>query len=768
MTLKVLMQRLAAVVLSLLLCTRAFAAETDKSRPQAAAVPTQSIFDQDEDKVEAVADSLEYSKTDKKIIARNNVVVRYHDDHLTADFAQVDPDTKTVYATGHVLIFHKDIPVAKGDEITYDFKNRSGSFPDGRGFTAPWFVNGKEVKQLEKGKRIIKDGSATTCNLEHPHYEIRGKSVKVIDNDKMIIKNAFIYVLGKPVFWLPYMIIPLRPDINAPIAASVGYNSRLGYYIETTKGFSINENIGGKAHLDYRTRRGIGGGVDLNYNYGQWANGIVKGYVTQDKKAPRTSGTNNGFQNTEDRTRGRLTWIHRTDIDPNSNVILRYNRIEDEYFLQEFFRKESQAEIEPQSFVTLTKNTENWGSLVHVEKQMNRFESLVERLPRVQLDWRDQPLFGSKVFYKSEVAYDNLSKVHGRVRPDNEDANRADQLNEWSLPVEWNHLKFSPFVNLRETYYSRNKESSSDRFRGAFGYGGDVRTQFYKTYDAHYDKMGMEINELRHVIEPLVQYRGDKVTMNPGRLENFDSVDRLDSSDQVTVGVENRLQTKRVVDGKVRRVDIVSLNSYVNQLRLQDSGGFGSSLTNLYEGRTESTLLSNDTLFNQEVVLRPYEWLQYQARFDHSIRQNKLRAFNHDFVLKFRRVKFVFGQRFIRNIGDIPGGDQFAFETLWTINPLWKLGGYVRWDAENKGRDEYQVMFTRDLHDFILDFGYNVKTSSIDSSNREFFFDFRMKAFPAYALRSGAHSSFAEPHIGPTVDGSGGGSADPYSYYENY
>lgn len=729
-------------------------------------LPNRQMYDQPTEQIEAVADSLEYSKTDKKITAKGNVVVRYRDDHLTSDFAEVDSATNQVHAEGHVIVFHKDVPTAQGDVMDYNFATKSGSFPDGRGFFTPWFVTGKDSRQLGPHTRVIKDATATTCNLEKPHYEVRGRSVKIIDNDKMIISNAVIYVLGKPIFWLPYLVIPLNIS-SLPFTVSAGYKSRFGYYIEATKGFSINKNIGGKMYLDWRSKRGVGGGADVNYDYGQYGTGIIKAYVTQDKIAPRTSGGDNGFKNTEDRTRGRLTWVHRTDIDPNTNVILRYNKIEDEYFLQEFFQRESRAEIEPQSFVTATHNTEQYGALVHVEKQMNRFESLVERTPHIQLDWRDQPLLGSKYFYQSQFSFDSMNKVFGRKRPDDENANRFDQFNEWTRPLNYNHVQFTPFINMRETFFSRDSYGDQNSFRANFGGGADLRTQYHKTYPIEFEKLGIEVNQLRHIIEPLLQYRTDKPTMNPGNLINFDSIDRIDDSDKVILGLENRLQTKRVIDGKVKRVDIVSMNSYLTYLRLGDSGTFGSGLTNLFQGDTESNLHSQDVLASQEVVLRPYDWLQYQVRADYSVHTNELRSFNHDFVTKFKRFTFMFGQRYISNIGTIPGGDQFIFQTSWVINPLWTVTGYLRWDAKQSGRDEYQVMATRDLHDFILDFGYNLRSSAISSSNKEVFFDLRLKAFPLLNLRSGSRSTFAEPKISPTVDGADGSVIQPFSYYDN-
>ena len=49
----------------------------------------------------------------------------------------------------------------------------------------------------------------------------------------------------------------------------------------------------------------------------------------------------------------------------------------------------------------------------------------------------------------------------------------------------------------------------------------------------------------------------------------------------------------------------------------------------------------------------------------------------------------------------------------------------------------------------------NVKL--INSSNKGLFFNFRMKALPTLALRSGPRASFSEPRIGETVAGANEG-----------
>lgn len=768
------------LVLSSFLSSAAFAADASPSpKPKTKSPDIASInpLIAKQPKIEVVADNVEYDRKADKIVATGNVTLRDRDSDttITCDYAEVKTDSKLVYAKGHVVIFRKGKAVSHGTEIHYDFENQTGSFPEGRIITIPWIITGESMKQASKKVDVVENGTITTCDLEKPHYELRAKTVKIIQGDKMIAKNIWIYVLDRPIFWWPFFVFPLHNQGNLPFSVSVGYNSRHGYYIETSAGFGITENIWGKWHLDYRSLRGPGGGMDINYNFNDkfgaqklLGQGFVKGYVTQDKRAPSVIDDSNSYSGFDDRTRGRLTWVHRTDIDEHTNVILRYNRIADEFFLQDFFENESRSEIEPQSFVTFTKNSENFGFLGYVEKQANDFESLVQRLPQVQFDWKTQPFFNDHLFYENQTSYVNLNKERGRLNDDfNEHATRYDTFHEWTLPLKWNELKFTPFLDLRGTYYDRQRLDPSDVFRTILASGVDLRTQFYKTMDVNFNKAGIEINQLRHIFEPVVQYKTQTSSVSDEKLANFDSIDRLDDANVLTFGMENRLQTKRMVNGSLQRVDVVSLNTYLSYEMHPDGHPLGSQLYPPFEdGRTKSGF----TIGSQEIVLRPYNWLQSETRFDYDLGRVNMRVFNQDIVLKKGRLKVVFGYRRVRDFQDFDGNEQYVFDTSYILNPLWTLGGYVRWYGGSM--QEWQVIATRDLHDFILDLGYNVRNSDIQQNNKELFFNFRMKQFPELALRSGHRSSFSEARIGQTVAGSnqeaGISSQNTYQAYQQF
>ncbi|MBP9864947.1 MAG: LPS assembly protein LptD [Candidatus Omnitrophica bacterium] len=736
------------------------------SASQSRSLPIQTIFDEQDSQVEVVADQLEYSRAQKKMIAQGHAVITYQNVKITSDYAEVDTQAKQAYARGHVFIFRGDSLASKGEQVYYDFGNHTGRFPDARVVTEPWFVNGQKVDQVSQGVLKVDEGCLTTCyQEENPNYKIRAKSVTLYTGDKMIARNVTLYIMDKPVFWLPYMILPLNLK-QAPIMVNPGYSSEDGGYIKTAVGYSINGNLSGKILADWRAKRGAGGGAILDYDYGKYFQGQVVGYLTQDKRAPtpgslNAEGLEDPYGNTEDHTRGRLTWRHRTDFAPHTHIIAKYHRAEDEYVLRDFFHQEERIETEQHSFVAATHNTERYGLLVHAEKRMNNFESIVEKLPELRADWRNQPFMKPWLFYQSRAGYVNFHNRYERSDRE-EDVNRFDNVHEWSAPVKWNELKFTPYVNARGTYYTRQRNDPEDRFRTALGGGMDVRTQYYKTYNVTSDKAGIEINNLRHVVEPSVGVNSiHPSSVGDESLTHFDRVDKIDDMDVVTLGLENRLQTKRVINGKMQRVDIVSFNTFLNYVahpRSIDDPNYISSV-------------------DPEVVLRPYQWLQYEARARYDVDNHNFQVFNQDLITRLGRAKFLFGNRFVQNpetissAGALDVSNLVLFEASYQLSKLWKVGGYISFDADSAILQEWQVSATRDLGClWLLDFGFDVRNSDISESNKELYFNLRMKNYPDFGLRTGSRATFADPRIGETVAGANqfGGIQSSRYYYENY
>lgn len=701
--------------------------------------------------VEVVADSISYDKRLHKVVGRGNVVVTYKDVKLQADRAEVSTDNKAVVAEGHVTVFDGESTLS-GDRAEYNFERRTGSFPRGTGYQYPWYTSGETIDQVSKDEIRVSQGSATTCNLERPHYDVVSKNVVVYPNDKIVLKNSYLRILGKKVLWIPYLAIPLD-ERESPFEMKTGYSDNFGFYLFLAKGFSLHKNVKLKGHFDFRTKRGVAGGADLGYNIPNFGRGKVVTYLVDDKRAP-TPGALNPFSERREDTRYRLSVRHRTDFDPDTHAIVNWHELSDEFLIQEFFQREDRRESRPRSQVVVDRSRDDYGMFAEVVSRTNKFFSEIEKLPRLNFTWKNQPLFDTKFLYKHETEFANFQKRTARQSLE-EDVIRVDTTHELQRPMQFldARIKATPYANLREALYTKNRSGGDNFVRTLIGYGLETRSRYQKVFDLSSNFLGLEINKLRHISEPIVRYDAIRVdTDSPGELFQMDEFDALHAHDVFTIEWDHRLQTKRLRDGVLQRVDLVSYNTFVNY-ELNGGRQGGSSLTD----------------WGHQLTVRPYDWLLFDmdAVFDFSTRDFRQTLF--DVVLEpiHDRIRLVLSQGYLSEKEGLPGSHILSYDLVVKLNERWKVGGYMRTEFDTGNVEEWELRAIRDLHDFLLTFGVNVRDTDFraEGTNKEAYVEFTMKAFPALSVGVGSRSSFVRPRIGRYYGGSNAEESLPSGHY---
>lgn len=711
------------------------------------------------DEVEAVADNLQYLKTERKLVGDGNVVVSYRDIELTADHAEIEVDTKKAHATGHVVVRQKLGGTLSGDEVFFNFKDSSGRLPDGRFFHFPWYGRGEELKQINKNKIVAQNAFITSCDLPHPHYDVKAKQADIYPGDKIVAKNVVFRILEVPVFWWPYLIIPL--DHNSPVDITPGYSDERGAFVLVSKGIALNRNVHGRAHVDWYSKRGVGYGLDLEYKFEQLGLGQVKLYGIKDKRAPNQRATNPFADDSEHGAyRGRASWKHRMRIDPLTTLQLQWHELSDDRFLQDFFEREYREEIDPQSFITVTRNADQYSLLTHIEKRTNRFQNVGEKLPEVVFTWLRKPLFGTNFYYTNEEGFVNFKQTKA-FSPKGPSTYQFYTDQEFSYPLHFfRFYNFIPFVNFREDYFTETlrKEQGVGRFIGGMGF--DSSTRFYRTWNYEGNFFGIKLNQIRHVFEPIIQYNSVKIANQ--RATDLIETGRggsLDLQDILTFGMENRIQTKRKTrSGAVQRVDLVSFNAFIDY-----SFGPGSNLLKTRENRfTEARAAT---------ILRPYDWLAFRMDTIYDMVDYEFQTNNLDLVLDPGRLHLALSHRYDKSRGftnDTINGivnqntlidkSELTIDAYYRLNARWTVGGYVRWGATKNIFEEWELRATRDLHDWLLDFGYNVRNSDRTEAskqlNKEVFVKLSLKALPGIELKTGHRASFSDSRISNTVTGS--------------
>jgi lipopolysaccharide assembly outer membrane protein LptD (OstA) len=219
-----------------------------------------------------------YSATDSTVMDTQNQVVylygdakvTYGDVVLEADFIKLNWDKNEVFAKGTkdtIANKTKGKPVFKqggepydADEIKYNFKSRKAIIKGLITKQGDAYVQGVSVKKDDEDNLYIRDAIYTTCNLEHPHYNIRASKIKMVGK-KEIVSGPFRFELNElplPI-GLPFGFFPYKPPqengTSGIIFPQYGEEQTRGFFLrEGGYYFAISENIGLKLTADLYTK----------------------------------------------------------------------------------------------------------------------------------------------------------------------------------------------------------------------------------------------------------------------------------------------------------------------------------------------------------------------------------------------------------------------------------------------------------------------------------------------------------------------------------
>lgn len=194
---------------------------------------------QNSDAVSYSADNVSFSRRDTVIKLTGNCTLNYGSVVLTADSIHYHADRKIMIATGNpVMIDGSDTLV--GDYIAYNLNDKTGKVRQGTfDSKGDLHYGGERIARGKDEALWIDNGSYTTSQaIDSVHYFFYGKKIKLIPNDKSVVKPFVLNIEEAPVAVLPFIIAPLKKDRKNGLLTprwGVGINGsgsvdNIGYY----------------------------------------------------------------------------------------------------------------------------------------------------------------------------------------------------------------------------------------------------------------------------------------------------------------------------------------------------------------------------------------------------------------------------------------------------------------------------------------------------------------------------------------------------------
>ncbi|PIQ88767.1 MAG: hypothetical protein COV72_06805 [Candidatus Omnitrophica bacterium CG11_big_fil_rev_8_21_14_0_20_42_13] len=686
-------------------------------------------------------DTVEMISSENKVNASGNVVIIYKESKLTCDKISVNTITKDAEAFGNVRI-ETDSGIILADEARYNLNTKKGFMRKVKIMSPPFYARADYVEKVSDIQVKMYNGYFTTCDKEKPHYRLRSKMIDFVMGERISAHDLSAMLYNSSLFYLPQYVHPLS-DKRPRVTVTPGMSKDWGVYMLSAWRYYINDNFMGRIHLDYRERKDFASGFDTKYDTKLFGEGFLRAYYTHERdimlKRPwKDSLVENVKEEllkqeveevsrgTTERERFRISLRHNWDIDETSSLKLEYNRLSDAEFLQDYFLRESEIVASSNTYALFTKLMPFSTLSVLAEKRVNRFNTELEKLPEIKWDISSSEIGDTNFYYSGTQSAANLNNKTASPSDIDENVNRIDSLNKLSYPKKIAFIETTPYVSGRWTYYTRDLDSDSDEpLRGIFATGIDMSTKFYRIFDIDTDFLRLDIHKLRHVITPSIRYDyTHSPTVPSEELYAFDALDSVTKSNVATLGLENKLQTKRNGEN-VDLVRFIMSSSYAFKQEPQGSR-FGD--------------------IGLDLEITPFSWVRFEADSTYDKDDRAFKTANFDLVLTGEKeedeedeYKFFFGAGYRY---DRDNRNQFTTQLTYRLNKDWKFKVYERWERETGGIREQEYTIYKDLHCWRMGVTYNVRRDH----GEEIFVVFTLKAFPEAGVEF--NNSYHRPKAG--------------------
>jgi len=521
-----------------------------------------------------------------------------------------------VYLYGDVLMTEGPRTI-RASQMYYDFERKKALVKDAvmRSFDAkegiPVYVRAEELRQLAENQFAAENVVLTSSEFYKPQVMVNVSTVVITDmtpaaqaapigpgtsdsssvadrsaSERPIgaaktsydvqMHDATFKAYDKTFFHWPYYRgnlersdIPIK-SVNTGHSSSYGFLVETRWYLARLLGVEEPEGVESTYALDFYDERGVGTGVDIDYTRDRYF-GKVIGYLINDSGEDRL-GRHESRKHLQPKRdlRGRFLWQHRQYLPDNWQLAAELGYVSDENFMEGFYRSEYYTGKEQETLLHLKRIEDNRGLSLLGKARINDFSSTIEEVPTGEYHWTGQSFAGDNLTFYSDT---QVSRFRQRYASSTVGAGPqqfftfATTRNEVDMPLTVGRVRVVPFVAGTVGYEDRlGYYTELDGGTGAtedkvwFGETG-VRVApqpYWKVYPDAKSRL-WNLNQLRHVIAPHVTAVGYTQT---------DSV--IEQRDTTSVGLSQRLQTKRGPAGKQRIVDWMRLDTDVTWVN--DSG----------------------------------------------------------------------------------------------------------------------------------------------------------------------------------------------------
>ncbi len=262
---------------------------------------------------------------------------------INADWIAYDMEKKSIKAKGHLRIATPEDQL-QAKEGSLDLESETGKFTEAIIVRKEneLHLEGKSIAKTGENTYTIEDGWAVTCKVEDgktPPWSIASSTTKITPGGYAVLTNARFRIHDIPVFYTPYLILPVKNTRQTGLLfPEFSYSSNGGFGAGVPLFINISDSADMTLYPTLFAKRGVMGGAEFRYATSEQSKGMFVGNYLHDKLSdPEETAyyEDTGYTHTTQNrywVRGKADhtfgdgWISRLDMD----------LVSDEDYLREF------------------------------------------------------------------------------------------------------------------------------------------------------------------------------------------------------------------------------------------------------------------------------------------------------------------------------------------------------------------------------------------------------------------------------------------------
>jgi hypothetical protein len=665
---------------------------------------------------------------------------------------------EAIYLSGDVLMTEGRRTI-RADEIYYNFEAKKAlavnavmrTFDVSGGI--PIYVRAAKLRQLAENKFSADNITLTASEFYLPQISLNASSVIITDTTTLdeqqgrLSKGSYdaqmrdvrLKMYDRTIFYWPFMRSNLQRSDVPLKSVHIGHDERWGTLLETRwflsrlLGLEEPEGTQSTLALDYYSERGFGTGIEVDYAKENYF-GEILGYVINDEGEDYLGRTRKNLE-PERELRGRFSWRHRQFLPYNWQLTTELSYISDENFLESFYRNEFYVGKQQETLVHMKRIEDNWGLSLLGKVRINDFVDELEELPSAEFHWTGQSFLDDKLTFYSDS---QAGRFRQRYAADSVPAGTEEFFtfmstrNEVDMPMTFGKARVVPFLAGTVAYedglgfYRELDGDTAERQDGVwFGETGvRVSSQPYWKVFPDVKSRLWDLDQLRHVVRPYLT----AVTYTQS-----DSV--IEQRDTLSVGISQRLQTKRGIGDNQRTIDWMRLDMDVTWVNNSDDASAGPDrfiwnrpfipLVNKsgtvlypqdrYDRRSGNIFGPRRNYISADYIWRLSDTTAVLSDLNFDMQSGVVQQLNVGFShLRWPDLSYYIGSRYLKRIDNNygeKGSNMFTFAATYVLDPRYTAIYSAQYDFDYGAALRSDISLIRRYHRMYWGLTYSADAS---------------------------------------------------------